>query len=85
MTATHVDSDAGVDDANDGPTAATPGFKLNGSQPNLCKHSDKKHAVKANNLGAIYANVKGLFPRSNQTNVPYFQDLKKLSNDPIYV
>ena len=32
--------------------------------------------------GGIYANIRGLFPSSNQTKIPYLQDLATMSNAP---
>ena len=40
------------------------------------------HKVKVDKNGGIYANIRGLYPKSNQTKVPYLEDLAIVSNAP---
>ena len=41
-----------------------------------------KKNVKVNQNGAIYVNIRGLFPKSNKSKVPYLADLAKETNAP---
>ena len=70
------------------PTQSTADSPDSNSIPNptesdlLGGSSGKKIHVKKDKNGAIYANIRGLYPQSNKTKVPYLSDLAKLSNAP---
>ena len=48
--------------------------KLDGNQ-NESKSRNQKHKVRTDKNGGIYANIRGLYPKSNQSKVPYLEDL----------
>ena len=45
-------------------------------------NKSKQYKVKVDKNGGIYANIRGLYPKSNQTKVPYLEDLANVSNAP---
>ena len=46
-----------------------------------CANTVKK-SIKKNRYGAIYANIRGLYPKSDQSKLPYLSDLARESNSP---
>ena len=62
------------------PAADVPSPK----QPrNLGEHSaGKPKVLKKYKNGAIYANIQGLYPKTNKSKIPYLQDLASLTNAP---
>ena len=46
------------------------------------KNPHLKKSVKASKNGAIYANIRGLYPKSDKSKIPYLADLAKETNAP---
>ena len=45
-------------------------------------NQSRKYKIKVDRNGGIYANIRGLFPSTNKTKIPYLQDLANVSNAP---
>ena len=46
--------------------------------------NQSKYKVKVDKNGGIYANIRGLYPKSNQTKVPYLADLANLNFSSLF-
>ena len=68
---------------NSTSTSSTPNLSsTSGSATTSSDENTIKKSIKKNKYGAIYANIRGLNPKSDQTKIPYLADLAKESNSP---
>ena len=69
-----------IDDNNDDTNASKLPHSSN--EQSKLKPKKKNGKIRQDKNGGIYANIRGLFPKSNQSKIPYLENLASMSNAP---